>query len=167
MWRAACIGVHMCFLGSMNSHVLCFPINVALLKWYVDLRRHSQVSYTHLNALKPLWDPHCSLLKESSLKWQRIQGSGYGNILKTNEAFDSQLCAERSCQEVSVSTTSCSRTRTARTEHHLEFDGEKKNRFSLESLFSFTIKSLIIIIIIVEKWVFSTYKREKSHHSLI
>lgn len=45
--------------------------------------------------------------------------------------------------------------------------GKKKNRFSLESLFSFTIKSLIIIIIIVEKWVFSTYKREKSHHSLI
>ena len=39
----------------------------------------------------------------------------------------------------------------------------KKSRFSLESLFSFTIKSLIIIIIIVEKWAFSTYKWEKSH----
>lgn len=51
MWQTACISVHMCFLGSMNSHALCFPINVALLKWYVDLWRHSQVSFTHLNAL--------------------------------------------------------------------------------------------------------------------
>lgn len=37
---------------------------------------------------------------ELSLNFQRIQGSGFGNILKTNEVFDSQLCAERSCQEV-------------------------------------------------------------------
>lgn len=44
------------------------------------------------------------------LMFWRIQGPRYGNILKTNGAFDSHLCAWRRHQEVSVSVSSCSIT---------------------------------------------------------
>lgn len=64
----ACMGVHVCLLAwvcvsmpcvqawSINSHVLCFTINVRVLKWYVDLWWRSPVSM-----FKPLWEPHRSL----------------------------------------------------------------------------------------------------------
>lgn len=111
----------------INPHVLHFMFSykchgVEMICWLMM----TLSGLLHILQCWNLSENHVVPFKPFSLIYQRIQGSGYGNFLETNEAFDLQLCVERSCQEVSVSTTSCTFTHTAWTEHHLEF--EKNNQ---------------------------------------
>lgn len=98
--------------AGMEHKLSCFMLyykcqGLETIRWLMMMRS----GFIHMR-LSALWKQHSTLHTQPSLNCQRIQGSGYGNVLKINGAFDSQLCAERHCQEFSVSTTSCSLTRT-------------------------------------------------------
>lgn len=96
----------------MEHKLSCFMLyykcqSLETIRWLMMMRS----GFIHMR-LSALWKQHSTLHTQLSLNCQWIQGSGYGNVLKINGAFDSQLCAERHCQEFSVSTTSCSLTCT-------------------------------------------------------
>lgn len=124
-------------------------------------------SHTRTSMFKPQWEPHCSLQNrvfiELSKESKELVMETFWKPMKRlihscvqREAVKRSVCLPHHV----VSHTHCMN----RTPSGV---WKKKNRLSLGSLFSFTIKSLIIIIIIVENGHFPLYNWEKSHKFLI